>query len=618
MPDTVSPVSPINLIDPSYAPSMMELQRRQQLANVLRAQGLAPMGQTEMAGRVAIRKSPIEGMAKMYAAYLSGQQDIENQGYADEIGKSYSDHMRAMFGLGSANPQTASDVALSAGAQQGDVGPTNSNAARMAEILSQGQPQANPQSSGGMLNYPGMPPGQSMAMFSMMGPEKYVAALMDAKKPTDLQKNMGAAKTDPLMNAWAKKETYIAPTSMRPGGIAVYPDGRQEQMPSAIDGAQAVRGPDGQWAYHPIPNALSAISAASQAQASGPASYRTEKVFNPNTNQYELQTATNIAGAAGVPAPMANNNPGALMPGGKIAKYPDLQTGIAALDKNLESYGKQGINTISGVISKWAPPGENNTAAYIKDVSSRLGISPDQPIDLSNPLHRQMLSTAIALHESGPKGVFGGAPQRAMAAEPPLGTTANANASQEAGAASMKASYDSLQKARAGGSAAVQDIDHMLKLGERKNPLIAGTSATNAAKLFSADAAVYEKSRDNLVTQLSGQMGLSTDAARDMVYGSIPPYGAPREAIKDGLENLKNQVGARMMKADFLTEHFNKGDSKAYNAKENEFDQNISPAIVKILQMPSSKARADALEKAKEDPKRRASLEWSIQNGLLK
>lgn len=57
-----------------------------------------------------------------------------------------------------------------------------------------------------------------------------------------------------------------------------------------------------------------------------------------------------------------------------------MQTGLQALDKNLKSYGDQGISTIQDAITKWAPPKDkngkviNDTAAYIKDVTGRLGI----------------------------------------------------------------------------------------------------------------------------------------------------------------------------------------------------------------------------------------------------
>lgn len=137
-------------------------------------------------------------------------------------------------------------------------------------------------------------------------------------------------------------------------------------------------------------------------------------------DDFDILGAINSGPAASPkPAPVRNNNPGALMPGGKLAQYPDMETGLAAMDKNLQSYGKQGVNTLSGVISKWAPSTENNTQAYISDVSKRLGIDPNQQIDLSDPAQRRALATGIMLHENGPAGVFKSSGRSAQAPASP-------------------------------------------------------------------------------------------------------------------------------------------------------------------------------------------------------
>ena len=38
--------------------------------------------------------------------------------------------------------------------------------------------------------------------------------------------------------------------------------------------------------------------------------------------------------------------------------------------------------TIRGIISRWAPSNENNTRAYIENVSRLAGIAPDEPIGI--------------------------------------------------------------------------------------------------------------------------------------------------------------------------------------------------------------------------------------------
>ena len=107
-----------------------------------------------------------------------------------------------------------------------------------------------------------------------------------------------------------------------------------------------------------------------------------------------------------VPAPIRNNNPGALMPGGKLAQYKTPEEGLAAIDKNLASYGKKGVSTLADVISKWAPPSENDTNSYISHVAKVTGLDPNQKIDLSNPLIRHQISAGIVQQENGTKAIY--------------------------------------------------------------------------------------------------------------------------------------------------------------------------------------------------------------------
>ena len=76
--------------------------------------------------------------------------------------------------------------------------------------------------------------------------------------------------------------------------------------------------------------------------------------------------------------------------------------GIRALAKNILTYYQQyGLDTISSIISRWAPASENNTSSYIQAVSQSMGVSPDVPLQLSNPVILQNLVRAIIQHENG-------------------------------------------------------------------------------------------------------------------------------------------------------------------------------------------------------------------------
>lgn len=109
-----------------------------------------------------------------------------------------------------------------------------------------------------------------------------------------------------------------------------------------------------------------------------------------------------------------NNNPGNLEysktnpwsgqtgDDGRFAKFETPEHGIRALGRNLLSYQRQGIDTVSDIINRWAPPEDNNnTPAYIKAVCEQLGVAPDQQLDASNPDTLKALCAAIIHHENG-------------------------------------------------------------------------------------------------------------------------------------------------------------------------------------------------------------------------
>jgi len=76
--------------------------------------------------------------------------------------------------------------------------------------------------------------------------------------------------------------------------------------------------------------------------------------------------------------------------------------GIRAIALTLQNYvAVDGIpSTVTSIISRWAPPTENNTASYIADVDGQLGLIPGNDyVDLSTQL--PALIAAIIAHENG-------------------------------------------------------------------------------------------------------------------------------------------------------------------------------------------------------------------------
>ena len=78
------------------------------------------------------------------------------------------------------------------------------------------------------------------------------------------------------------------------------------------------------------------------------------------------------------------------------------EDGIRALAKVLLSYyRKHHLNTVRGIITRWAPGNENNTEAYIAHVAKTLSVDADTPLVVDRPEVLEMLTTAIIKHENG-------------------------------------------------------------------------------------------------------------------------------------------------------------------------------------------------------------------------
>lgn len=93
------------------------------------------------------------------------------------------------------------------------------------------------------------------------------------------------------------------------------------------------------------------------------------------------------------------SQPGFTGSDGRFAKFDTMESGVKAADNLLNSYEKRGLNTVNGIISRWAPASDgNNVNAYAVNVAKRLGVSPDAPLA---PEQRQQLIAAMAQHENG-------------------------------------------------------------------------------------------------------------------------------------------------------------------------------------------------------------------------
>lgn len=112
---------------------------------------------------------------------------------------------------------------------------------------------------------------------------------------------------------------------------------------------------------------------------------------------------------AGMPIPPqyggpGANNPGNLRPPGASSGFQSYATpeeGYKAMQRQLMLYyNRDNLKSVGQIVSKWAPPSENDTASYIGDVAKRVGVGSMSGIDLNDQDTMSKLVAAMSHHEN--------------------------------------------------------------------------------------------------------------------------------------------------------------------------------------------------------------------------
>lgn len=87
---------------------------------------------------------------------------------------------------------------------------------------------------------------------------------------------------------------------------------------------------------------------------------------------------------------------------GSFEQFTSMAYGYRAALVTIRNYvNKYGLNTISKIISRWAPSNENNTAGYIQRVCSITGFAADMVVDPNNKQTMCKLIYAMSIVENG-------------------------------------------------------------------------------------------------------------------------------------------------------------------------------------------------------------------------
>jgi len=475
---------------------------------------------------------------------------------------------------------------------------------------------------GMMMNLAGIPGGADMMKMAA----QYDPTLQ-AQMPTDLTKmgvqgGMSPADIQAANRAGVQKANYIAPTALR---TPIYFDPTTGTT-KVVDPAQLAAGYGAQYG----------------AEARAQAGFKPMQVWDPTANNgqggFVFQTAANVSDAAGgngsaqVPVGIRNNNFGNIKgANGQFATYATPQEGVNAADQLLASYGSQhGINTIAGIANRWAPSGDgsNNPTAKAEAMAAASGVPANQPINLQDPATRARILPALFDTETpGWRNAIGGAqptPQRVagpMAAQPPLGQTTAANASQGAPSKQMADTYGALSGSDANYQQSRDALQTMLDITNRNAPgdTVARLLPQEWATRLSNDAAEYDKAHA-LFTSLQGKsLGSGgTDASRANQGNAVPDFTKPQQARIQGLTAQLNNLDLAHLKTQFLTPTYQQGNEKQFTQLSAGFDQNIKPQMMPALQLQGDAQRAAVQAAIKANPSLRPNFEWAFNNGLLK
>lgn len=86
----------------------------------------------------------------------------------------------------------------------------------------------------------------------------------------------------------------------------------------------------------------------------------------------------------------------------RFCVFSEPKYGFRAIAKIIRNYKKRyGIDTVAGIITRWAPYIENNTSGYIQRVCQDLGVTSKTVLNLNDSKVLKELARAIALVESG-------------------------------------------------------------------------------------------------------------------------------------------------------------------------------------------------------------------------
>jgi hypothetical protein len=590
------------MIAPDIAAQQMQLQRRQQMIDMLKQQGSTPLEQQTVTGAGPARVVPIsafQGLAKLLqagaGAYFQKSEDKKsaalNQDMSDRMsdvlsnapaGSTKTARMASMLRQQSAQEQPPSDQSVSQNqdtlipdaAQQGQAGPIGvspqaampmtqqSQGASQPMInalrgnVTQSQPQPAQSQPDNRFGLPALIRGQ---LIGQMGGDPASQAYWKQSDPTDATRMAVAGGLDPRQaNIDAlNKANHITPTRLGEGAYADT-SGQIQGLPTAAPpGFVNIHAPDGSWSTKPVSGGLDAVSASNAATLQGKNQQTlTDQNLLPVDTQGRpiprtiSQTIANSGFPAGTQVPSQTQS-GVMQPG-QDDRISILKQELAATTNPSD------IAALNRAIARIQPQG----AAEPQGVGLALG-QKEGAVNAQTELSKKFADLNTANQQA---------------------QTTNSYLQ------SIKSLAD---KAGVGGfSDRTQLANNLLSYAGVSEKATDAVTAKNLLDKYS-----------NQITARLGGGANGSDARSAIIEAAYPNSTMTPAAIKDAADNL---IGANDMikaKASILSPHANARDPVTYQQKEQVFDQNADPRIYQYKNISDPKQRAAfAASVLKQDP----------------
>ena len=391
------------LEDPSAAAEMLRVQNQMALAQALMQRGMEGSPGTSMAGNVAIRNSPLTGLANMLNTYAGGKALTGPTNSPSSLPGRYVAAQNALYRnmmsggnqpsylpssgqqAMAAGPQQVPNQVLPQGAvtpasngspvtplaqggsyQMGGTGPTPFNASVASNLPAQEKNPLMPTDED-LSKFSGIPEWRIGMMRNMQDPDYTKIAIAYQDKILPEVRRAVSGNRSPSMDAalTAAKETTL---TGRAGGYYGNPATGFIQLPTP-EGTQNYMGPDGQWHSRTTPEAGNMAAGLSYAGQAG----KTAGTMQTGVNQFGQPSPMFVTPPANpfLPGPQyGQRNPAPMptQPGpGNAAPMPTLPGSGNAAPMPTKTSPSNAV---------WTPP-------YGGGKGTRLGMSPQESADMT-------------------------------------------------------------------------------------------------------------------------------------------------------------------------------------------------------------------------------------------